>query len=115
MLLLAAKVQLREVLGTKDKLGKWREPVEDQDLQEPPKRVVEKLFRSKTRKKRSYRDTTDAPAVLKQVTDIHAMLRGGSGACTCPEFVRLLHWLGVQFEMPCVDMAPFASVLEATP
>ena len=112
MLLLAAKAQLREVLGTSDKIGKWREPVEDQNLQDPPKRVVEKLFRSKTPKKRAYRDTTDAPAVLRRVTDIPVMLRRTSGSSTCPEFLRVLHWMGVRLHEGCCDTSEFAKELD---
>ena len=37
VLLLAAKDELRAVLGTPDALGNWRHPVEDQDQIKPPK------------------------------------------------------------------------------
>jgi Domain of unknown function (DUF4276) len=63
-LLLAAREQLRQRLGTGDELHKaWRQPVEDQNDDQPPKRVVEKLF-DKYRKKPGYVDTTDAPWIL---------------------------------------------------
>jgi len=63
-LLLAAPAQLRQRLGTTEQLKKaWRKPVEDQDDDRPPKRVVEDLFK-KYRKKPSYVDTTDAPWIL---------------------------------------------------
>ncbi len=64
-LILASPAELRQRLGTKDALkGAWRKPVEDQDDDEPPKRVVERLF--KKYKKRKYRDTVDAPWILDQ-------------------------------------------------
>jgi len=55
MLLLAAKDALRQVIGTTDSLRGWRIPVEDQNDQRPPKRIVEDLFLAKRR--RAYRDT----------------------------------------------------------
>jgi hypothetical protein len=47
MLLLAAKDALRQYLGTSQRLGKWRTPVEDQNQQQPPKKIVERLFMGK--------------------------------------------------------------------
>ncbi|WP_437620055.1 DUF4276 family protein [Sorangium sp. So ce1151] len=59
-LLLAAPDKLRERLRTKDALkGRWRNPVEDQNDDRPPKRIVEELFRQH-RKKPDYIDTIDA-------------------------------------------------------
>jgi hypothetical protein len=66
-LLLAAPDELRARLGTSDSLeGSWRRPVEDQDDERPPKRVVEELFK-KYRKKPGYVDTSDAPWILGRV------------------------------------------------
>jgi hypothetical protein len=65
-LLLAAPDLLRKRLGTDDALRTaWRKPVEDQDDERPPKRVVEDLFR-KYRKKPGYQDTVDAPLILER-------------------------------------------------
>ncbi len=65
-LLLAAPEQLRQRLGTDDTLkNAWRKPVEDQDGERPPKRVVEALF-DKYRKKPGYVATTDAPYILQR-------------------------------------------------
>jgi hypothetical protein len=62
-LLLAAPEVLRARLGTKDALhGRWRSPVEDQNDQRPPKRIVEALFERYQRRK--YSDTMDAPWIL---------------------------------------------------
>ncbi|MBI5479924.1 MAG: DUF4276 family protein [Deltaproteobacteria bacterium] len=68
VLLLAAPDQLRERLRTGDALrGRWRNPVEDQNDQQPPKRIVEALF-DQYRKKPSYVDTVDAPWILKRAS-----------------------------------------------
>ncbi len=64
-LLLAAPDQLRLRLKTKDQLEKWQKPVEDQDDDKPPKRIVEALF-NKYRKKPGYIDTSDAPWILSR-------------------------------------------------
>ncbi len=102
MLLLAAREELRAVLETKDQLGNWRQPVEEQDFEWPPKRIVEDLFRTKTKRKRSYRDTTDAPLVLRRVKDLKRLLHTDSGQCKCPEFFRTLTWMGERLGIPCV-------------
>jgi hypothetical protein len=63
-LLLACPDQLRLRLGTKESLtGSWRKPIEDENDERPPKRIVETLFR-KYRPKRGYVDTVDAPWIL---------------------------------------------------
>jgi hypothetical protein len=63
-LLLAAPDALKQRLGTTDALNNhWRKPVEDQNDDRPPKRVVEALF-DKYRKKPRYTDTIDAPWIL---------------------------------------------------
>lgn len=103
MLLLAARNALRNVLGTEDRLEKWRIPVEDQNFDRPPKRVVEDLFRTKG-KKRNYLDTRDAPKILGKVTDLGAILRTDSGVVTCPEFVEVLRWLGERLGEPCCQL-----------
>lgn len=94
MLLLAAKEQLRQVIGTKDRLGRWSLPVEDQDQIRPPKRIVEELFRTKRPMKRAYRDTKDAPAVLKKVEYVPDLLFTSGGKLNCPVFKSVLDWVG---------------------
>lgn|GEM_PF-325797 len=103
MLLLAAKEELRQVLGTKETLGKWREPVEEQNLERPPKRIVEELFRTKSAKRRSYQDTLHARTVLARVTHLETILKCSSGP-TCPVFVEALRWLCDKFGVPCGDL-----------
>lgn len=64
-LLLAASGPLRERLHTGDSLdGRWRKPVEDQDDDKPPKRVIEALFKRYC--KRDYVGTVDAPWILQR-------------------------------------------------
>ncbi|MFH1110393.1 MAG: DUF4276 family protein [Planctomycetota bacterium] len=104
MLLLAAKDALRSALGTNDRLGNWRLPVEDQNFDQPPKRVIEDLFRTKSVSRRSYLETRDAPKILGSVTDLGAILRTDSGAVTCPEFVAVLRWLGDRFDEHCCTL-----------
>lgn len=66
VLLLADPNSLRERLRTNDRLDyAWRRPVEDQDDNQPPKRVVEGLF-AKYRGKPGYVDTIDAPWILRR-------------------------------------------------
>jgi hypothetical protein len=64
-LLLAAPAVLRDRLKTTDALLGWRRPVEDQNDDKPPKRIVEDLFR-KYRRKGEYVDTVDAVWILER-------------------------------------------------
>jgi hypothetical protein len=67
-LLLAAPDALRARLGTTDALrNRWRNPVEDQNDRQPPKRIVEVLF-SQYRKRSRYVDTVDAPWILQRAS-----------------------------------------------
>lgn len=100
MLLLAAVDALRVQLGTSENLGNWRIPVEEQNLGKPPKRVVEELFLTKSKLRKAYRDTRDAPAILRRVNDLPAILRTNSGQWTCPEFVAVLKWVGERTGVP---------------
>ncbi len=61
VLLLASREILLERLKTRKLSRKWTVPVEDQDHNQPPKRIVEMLFYSAGVK---YKDTADAPWVL---------------------------------------------------
>jgi hypothetical protein len=60
-LLLAAKDALAGRLGAAALETAWTLPVEDQDHDRPPKRVVEELFAKHNKR---YRDTVDAPIIL---------------------------------------------------
>lgn len=93
MLLLAATDHLRTHLKTSEQLGGWRNPVEDQNMDSPPKRVVEDIFLRKSSKRKAYRDTKDASAVLRRVTDIRQVLYK-DGQLQCPVFKNMLDWIG---------------------
>ncbi|MDP2894935.1 MAG: DUF4276 family protein [bacterium] len=102
MLLLAAKDRLGAVIGTSQRLGGWVTPVEEQD-QHPsrhPKRIVEELFRTKSPKKKAYRETIHAPAVLGQVTDLRQLLFLENGSVNCPVFKATLEWVGEMAGVP---------------
>lgn len=60
-LLLAAQHELANRLGVKSIAVTWRVPVEDQNQENPPKRIVESLFAERGKR---YRDTVDAPIIL---------------------------------------------------
>ncbi len=94
MLLLAAQEELRSYLGTDARLGNWRNPVEDQNQNQPPKRIVEQLFRTKSKAGRAYRDTKDASAVLRNVTDIKTIIYNSNRQVNCPVFKGLVDWVG---------------------
>ena len=100
MLLLAAQKELRSHLRTTDQLGKWRSPVEDQNQQRPPKHIVEELFRTKSKTKHAYRDTKDASAILRNVTDIKTIIFNASNQIKCPVFKSLLDWIGEKTGIP---------------
>jgi hypothetical protein len=84
VLLLAAEDRLLAHLGRPSSPVSWTEPVEEQNHDKPPKRVVEEVFRACGER---YRETADAPLILE-----------GAGYPTlaerCPEgFGALVHFL----------------------
>jgi hypothetical protein len=93
-LLLAARKALKQTLGTAENLGNWRRPVEEQNDDTPPKRIVEDLFLRKSKKRRAYQETVDAAAVLRRVTDIREVLFEENGQLQCPLFKSVLDWMG---------------------
>ena len=103
MLLLAAKDRLRAVLGTRDRLGKWRSPPEDQDQMNPPKKIVQGLFRTKSARHSSYKDTVHAPAVLRKVADLREVLFTDHGAENCPVFREMLDRVGNKTGIPAYE------------
>ena len=60
-LILAAEGELSSYLGIPNLVTTWRTPVEDQDHDHPPKRIVADLFESHGK---LYKETVDAPGVL---------------------------------------------------
>lgn len=103
MLLLAAQGELRSYLGTPDSLGNWCNPVEDQNQDQPPKRIVEELFRTKSKTKRAYRDTKDASAILRNVTDIKTIIYDEHKQIKCLIFKGLVDWIGEKTEIPAYE------------
>ena len=94
MLLLAAKEELRSVLGTSDALGGWPTAVEEQNQAHPPKHVVKELFLTKSRKKCAYKETRHAPDVLRRVANMRSLVYAQNGQCKCPVFSEMLDWIG---------------------
>lgn len=86
-LLLAAEPALRRFLNVRELPVTWVLPVEDQDHDLPPKRVVERLFEQRGRR---CVDTTHAPSILR-ASDCHDL------ATRCPQcfgpFVKFLEQL----------------------
>jgi hypothetical protein len=87
-LLLAAAGELRQRLKTTDKLRDWwRQPVEDQNDNNPPKQIVKALFKKYT--PREYIEDVDAPWILER-----AKLDIIESTCVCfGAFVRELREL----------------------
>lgn len=61
-LLLASGIALQQRLESNSLRIIWKTPVEDQNHGNPPKRIVERLFEEQ---QKNYRDTVDAPMILK--------------------------------------------------
>ena len=60
-LVLASGDALKARLGVKSLDVYWHEPVEDQNHDKPPKRIIEELFRKQGK---LYKETVDAPLIL---------------------------------------------------
>jgi Domain of unknown function (DUF4276) len=60
-LILASEESLQSRLQTRNLKREWHIPVEDQNHDAPPKRIVEQLFQ---RHGERYKDTVDAPVIL---------------------------------------------------
>ncbi len=106
MLLLAAVDRLRSRLKANENFSnRWRLPVEDQNDDSPPKQIVKELFRTKL--KREYQETVDAPeilnghAILQKQGSIRSILRTPAGQVNCPEFTCLIDWLDCKLGVPC--------------
>ena len=85
MLLLAATKQLQSRLKMRNRPGGWRRPPEDQNQNQPPKRIVEDLFRRHL--KRAYREIVDSTAILRNA-DLREV------AEQCPAFRDMIDWIG---------------------
>jgi hypothetical protein len=100
VLLLAAESRMKEYLSHPRSLGSWQVPVENQNQSRPPKRVVEEIFRTRSSDRKCYRDTIHAPAILRRVRDQREVIFTDTNAVTCPEFKRVLDWLGTHLGVP---------------
>lgn len=89
-LLLASKEQLRTRLGKESLTANWTVPVEDQDHDRPPCRIVEELFAGAGKK---YIGQIDAPAILSGVN--YAELMDLCPQCFKP-FVEFLEAVSVK-------------------
>ena len=85
VLLLAATSQLQFRLKMRNKPSGWRRPPEDQNQNQPPKRIVEDLFRRHL--KRAYREIVDSTAILRNA-DLREV------AEQCPAFRDMIDWIG---------------------
>ena len=83
-LLLAVPDLLRQRIGAKNLKPSWTVPVEEQNNQQPPKYVVQRLFDEAGKK---YKDTVDSPLILANANYLEL-------AEACPQgfgkFVRFL-------------------------
>jgi hypothetical protein len=62
-LILASEEALKNRLDIDNLVVTWQKPVEDQDHDDPPKRIVERLFREQDKE---YEETNDAPFILSR-------------------------------------------------
>lgn len=90
MLLLAVPSHLQSLLKMQSRPHGWRFPPEDQNQNNPPKRIVEELFRVNL--KRSYLETNDSHAILRNV-EMSEVLFDRQGNEQCPAFRAMLDWI----------------------
>ncbi|MBS1910377.1 MAG: DUF4276 family protein [Bacteroidetes bacterium] len=88
VLVLAAREQLAQRLGVSRLKPEWKEPVEEQNHDRPPKRVVKELFDAHNRK---YRETREAALILGSAD--YAIIAERCPQCFKPfvEFLTSLH------------------------
>ena len=91
MLFLTVPRHLQTSLRMKNAPKGWRLPPEDQNQNNPPKNIVEKLFR--IHRKQSYLEAKDGHAILRNV-DISEVLYDERGQEQCPTFRAMLDWIG---------------------
>ncbi len=96
MLLLATEDKLFQRLNSEIK-GRWARPPENQNQNSPPVRIVEEL--SLRERKKGYRKTIDAPAILKKAS-LEEVLFDKGGNAQCPAFQEMLDWVGEKTGVP---------------
>ncbi len=99
VLLLAATKQLKIRLGMQNRhrLSGWRRPPEDQNQNQPPKRIVEDLFRKHLGK--SYRQNVDSYAILSKA-NLREVVFDERGTIQCPTFRAMIDWIGDKTGVP---------------
>ncbi len=98
MLLLAAEQPLKERLRLESRqLGNFSQKPEDQNQSQPPKKIVDTLFRRGL--KRAYRETKDAPAILSKST-LEQIVIDERGGIRCPAFKHMVDWVGEKTSVP---------------
>jgi hypothetical protein len=98
MLLLSATDLLRKHLRVDEHLVCWTIPVENQNQDKPPSRIVESLYR--TKRKRCYLPTVDTKAVLGQVESLNEILYHVPNQLNCPEFKATVDWIANKTGVP---------------
>lgn len=91
MLILTVPSHLQSLLGMRNTPHGWRLPPEDQNQNNPPKRIVEKLFR--IHRKQSYLEAKDGHAILRNV-DLSEVLFDKNRDDQCPTFRAMIDWIG---------------------
>ena len=91
VLLLAASSQLQSRLKMQNRPSGWQQPPENQNQDNPPKKIVEELFRRHL--KQPYREIVDSYAILRD-----AGLR--EVAEQCPAFRAVIDWIGEKTGVP---------------
>ncbi len=97
VLLLAATGQLQSRLKMRNKPSGWRRPPEDQNQNQPPKRIVEELFRRHIGK--SYRENVDSYAILSKA-NLREVVFDEHGTIQCPAFRDMIDWIGDKTGVP---------------
>ena len=90
VLLLTVPNQLKSLLRMRTRPQGWRLPPENQNHQNPPKKIIERLFR--THLNRRYRETTDCYSILNRV-DLSDVLFDVRGVEQCPCFKAMVDWV----------------------
>ncbi len=97
VLLLAATSQLQFRLNMSNRPSGWRRPPEDQNQNMPPKKIVERIFR--THLKRPYREIADSHAILSKA-DLREAVFDEHGTVQCPIFRAMSDWIGNKTGVP---------------
>ncbi len=92
VLLLSAPNQLKDRLKLPNLSRNWRFPPEEQNQDQPPKVIVQALFR-RHRPRKSYRQIVDSVAILRDAELLDV-------AEQCPTFRAMIDWIGKKTGVP---------------